>query len=161
MKTIQGIFIMSTFAVMTLMSCDKDDEIGSQGPQGITGPTGPTGTTGNANLITIIDTINSSSWVFDSVPVPPFWFYTSWKTLINIPEITSAVVDSGEVLVYMYGITSNSNYGWIQLPYGVPQLYNWNALHYLNVIEVHYFLSGIVHPNPGTRIFKIIILPPA
>ncbi len=78
--------------------------------------------------------------------------------MIDVPQLTQGILDSGVVLVYLYSITGNSNYGWLLLPYGVPQVYNWNVFHYLNTVEINYVTAFINPPNPGTKIFKIVIM---
>jgi hypothetical protein len=137
------------FLISCLVACKKDEVVGPQGPQG---PSGATGPQGNANIITIIDTSDASWWTsFGSNN-------TNWKALIDVPQITQGIVDSGVVLVYQYSITANSNYGWVLLPYGLHQQYSWNVFYFLNTVEINYYLASLNSPNPGAKIFKIVIM---
>ena len=157
---------MIAFVSLSLLSCKKDEVVGPQGPTGSTGPTGPagstgqtgaTGSTGNANIITVYVTVFSSSWI-NYGTLNEYWRYS-----FSVPQITPAIIDSGVVLVYFYAITGSSNWGWYLLPATIGELFpwQWNAIYYLNTVEIDYITNNPNTLNPGTRNFKIVIMPDA
>jgi len=102
---INKLFI-SIILISSLFGCSKEGPAGATGAQG---PVGASGATGNANVHSRIFTVTQSNWNW--LGSPNFYNYT----LLNVPEITSSVADSGCVIAY---ISFGQNpYTWISMPY--------------------------------------------
>lgn len=136
MKLKFSIAIMLFASIIGLTSCSKDGAAGAQGakgdtgaqgaagPQGPTGPQGPagpagstgaqgpvgaTGATGNANVRSRTFTVTQGNWNW--LGTPDFYNYA----ILDVPEITSSVADSGCVIAYLS--FSQNPYAWISMPY--------------------------------------------
>lgn len=88
MKTLSKIILPAAFIVL-FASCAKD---GEPGPQGPAGQNGINGQDGNANVQSYLFTVYSNMWSGSG---------SNFKyVVLNVPQITQSVVDSGMVLVY-------------------------------------------------------------
>ncbi len=110
-----GVFL----TVLLFASCAKDGATGPAGPAGpqgtngaagTAGVAGPKGDTGTANVI-------YSAWLdatfrVDTTSLPD----SLWFTQINAPKLTAAIVNSGEIKVYM-NLGSSTNPLVVPLPY--------------------------------------------
>lgn len=85
---------------ISFTSCQKEGDTGPVGPAGPTGPTGPTGPagpTGTANVI-------YSDWIdvtFDPTTDEDTGDTLSWSAAIRAEQITSDILNSGEIKVYI------------------------------------------------------------
>lgn len=86
-KTMKNLLILSGTILLFLMSCAKDGE---------TGPAGPPGNDGNANVLSITKIIYANDW--EAVDVNNT---TAFETTVDITELSSKIIESGAVLVYI------------------------------------------------------------
>ncbi|MDX1912408.1 MAG: collagen-like protein [Saprospiraceae bacterium] len=102
MKKVLSMLLMISLA--TFMSCKGEQ--GDTGPAGPAGQNGQNGQDGNANIKTFTTTVSSSNWVeiLDDYS----------EAQVNVPIITSDIVNSGLVMVYM-----QSGSSWTAWPYAV------------------------------------------
>lgn len=161
MKFKYSLLLLICASLITLSSCSKEGAAGAQGakgdtgaqgaagPQGPTGPQGPagpagstgaqgpigaTGATGNANVHSRIFTIAQSNWNW--VDAPDYFNYA----ILNVPEITSGVADSGCVVAYIS--FTQSPYSWLSLPniyYPLSTTGNFISLGTVNLGSVRMF----------------------
>lgn len=130
---------------MMVFGCSKD---GATGATGAMGTNGTNGTNGNANVIGTTNVITTSaSWTSQGSG-------TFWKTTLQIPEITQAVVDKGIVSVFQ-----NYNGGiWDALPY----TYNnrqWNYGFFLGGVNILCVSNnGTAINNPDAQTFRVVII---
>ncbi|HYV91862.1 MAG TPA: hypothetical protein VE978_08765 [Chitinophagales bacterium] len=115
------------------------------------GPEGPPGLNGVANIITYNITTNSSSWSWDGTND---LYYTD----VQIPDITQSVIDAGTVQAFY----SNSDFSYfIALP-STESLLWIGYSYFLGIGEIDYGLTDGTQPaNPGTKYFKMVVIPPA
>ncbi|TVZ52186.1 hypothetical protein [Dokdonia sp. Hel_I_53] len=99
MKTLKKLTYL-TFVVLSLFTtaCSDDGEDGMDGIDGIDGEQGPAGEDGNANV---------SSILLENQTI------TTGNTIIDIPELTQEIYDTG--IVYAY-VTVTGNEYWEVLP---------------------------------------------
>ena len=130
-KFILGVLALTMFAVS---SCKKPKD----------GETGPKGADGNANVIAS-NPVTVSSWTASG---------TAWSANIPFSEVTSDVVNTGTVQVFIqYGSS------WWALPdiNGVNSTsfgFSTGLVKLLNVDS-----DGSATPNPGTQVFRIVVIP--
>jgi hypothetical protein len=134
--------IMAIGFAVTFLSCSKGDT-GATGPAGPTGAagaagaTGATGATGNANVKDSTFTITTAQW--SSIAEYDY-------VAITDPQITAAIVSSGEVSVFWStnGGVSWDNLNWVsENPTGYMMDFNYN----LNTVTM-YFTNNGVAANP-------------
>jgi hypothetical protein len=126
-KTTMNFFVLVVCIAFIALSCKKGDTgpAGATGPAGPAGPAGPTGPAGSANVI-------YSAWLDvafspeddDGDGTPDFY-----SANIKAPKLTSAIVNSGEVKVYL-------NIGVPNDPYVVP-------IPYSNLILSAFYVGNI------------------
>jgi hypothetical protein len=137
---------------LTFTSCKKGDT-GPAGDKGATGNTGATGATGNANVTSI--TLNANSWTWDGVE---YWRSATWT---GVSQLTSAVVNSGAVMLYQ-----NDGNGYFA---ALPITANISAtvqehdffIYSTNTISVFIENSDLSDPNPPPFSYKLVCIPPA
>jgi hypothetical protein len=132
--------VIAVFVIATTMfmgGCAKD---------GATGPAGPAGANGNANVIgTNTVTVNGVNWTALS---------TYFETTLTDADITQAVVDNGVVLVYAQNGTT-----WAALPSTFSSV-SLTFQFYLGNVEIFCAnTDGSQTLNPGTQIFRLVIIP--
>lgn len=132
-KTISTLFLLVTMAFFS--SCTKE------------GPAGPAGKNGNANVVS--SSVTSGSWTY----VAP-----SWEQTFTYPAITSTILNSGAVLVY---VQSGTNF--YQLPYTFYPSSSFSRtftyVHYLGGLKVFVTDSDLTQPSdPGTLTFKVVVI---
>ena len=142
MKTTKSIVMTMLVGVsaIVLNGCSgRDGAPGAQGPEG------------NANVLTMGYSILPSQWAYSS-PV-------LWVDLVD-PDITSNIMNSGAVLVYM-----ESGGNTTQLPitsfYTSPATYTetMTATHYLGNVEIDIEDSDAGAPGtPGPISFKVVTM---
>lgn len=110
MKTLKRISILVMIAsILTTFSCTKE------GKQGETGPQGSAGTNGNANVASLTFDVNS-------------WNWSSNNCNLSATNVTTSIVSSGSVLVYME--TSPYSEQWAAIPLsssGIEIIYSYQV----------------------------------
>jgi hypothetical protein len=144
MKTLKRISILVMIAsVLTTFSCTKE---GKEGPPGPAGTNGTNGTNGNANVIgTNTVTLNSGDWSATGA---------GWYVTLTASGITQDVVDKGIVQVFIqYGTE------WWSLPdlSGINSTQFGFGLGYVQLLNYNSDYSQAT--NPGTKTFRIVIIP--
>jgi len=156
--------VVIAISLLTFNSCKKGDTgpAGPEGPVGPAGPAGPTGTAGangangNANVVSYKTIVNS--WSSQT---------SYWRSIISIPEITSATNTTGAILCYF---SINSGLSWFALPYtqvDPTSNYYLNFNTYNGGITVFWQRdNGTLGSNPNayysTNVnIKTVIIPPA
>lgn len=147
MKKQIRIFGITLLSLMLMANCKKET-----GPKGETGPAGATGTTGIKGDQVFTFTTSASSW--NAVT----WPYSYQETSFPISAINSSVVSGGDVRVYLGDATASA---WTALPYSfITNQYSYIVK--TGQVDVNVTLSNAnMPPNPGTQIYKVIVLPPA
>jgi hypothetical protein len=116
---------LTVFALLLVISviftqCSKDGEAGPAGPAGPAGatgpagPTGPKGDTGTANVIysAWLDVTYAPDTIHNGSIIDTVGFYAN----ITATKLTSAIINSGEMKVYMnFGTTASPDV--VPLPY--------------------------------------------
>jgi hypothetical protein len=126
-----GLFFAVTFS---LSSCKK-------------GPEGPAGKDGNSNVVS--SSITSGNWTYDE---------PSWVQTFTYPAITSDILNSGAVLVY---VQSASNYYQLPYTYYPSSVFSKTItyVHYLGGLKVFVTDSDLTQPNnPGSLTFKVVVI---
>lgn len=102
MKSFTKLLILSTLCAGIFYGCSKDT-----GPTGPQGPAGSTGAPGNANVLTIMDSVNSSAgWTFAG---------TQWYAFFPNPYINSTFLkDGGFAEVFL---STDGGSTWNSMPY--------------------------------------------
>lgn len=172
--------LVFSLIAMFVVACTPED--GDTGPVGPVGPPGPAGggpqgpagedgvdgKDGNANVSSTFYTVQSTDWTGSSVKV-----YS-----INAPELTQSVVDSGAVIVYQkvdtattidgqwstlphsFMATLNSQSGPVAVEFTIRASYDVGVLD-LSVINSYSANVSFTNTFPGTRSFKVVVIPPA
>ncbi len=120
-----------------LTSCSKGNTgpTGSAGATGATGPQGPkgdTGATGNANVIS--QQFSVPAWTYNS----PQWYVN-----LTVSALTSKVLTSGAVEVYL---SPNAGTNWYAMPYmvyGSVADYIGGFVTGLNSVQVTWIYNGV------------------
>jgi hypothetical protein len=101
-KIVMSLSVLTAFFIL-LAGCKGDaGPAGATGTTGPTGPTGATGATGTANVIySNWITVTNSEWSNTGQ------LATSHNKDLTAPGVTTAIVNQGVVLVYMYFDTPN------------------------------------------------------
>jgi len=125
--------------VTLINGCAKD------GKDGAPGPTGATGATGNANVSSATYSTTSSNWGYDGTN--QYWYCN-----LNASSITSSIVSTGAVLVYIETSTNT----WAQLPRTRAISSSYSRIGNVQVISQDTdYTQG---PNPGTQKFKVVTI---
>lgn len=125
---------------------------GAKGDTGNTGQQGPIGPQGNANVSDTTINLASGNWFLSG---------SVYYTDISLPTITSSIVSSGSVEVFMRSTSSTGvwlNMPWIEtISASLFSIYNYNySLGYVRIFKQD---SDLTAPsNPGVRTFKIIVI---
>ena len=106
-------FFLLAAIIVTIFACTKTGPTGATGPTGPTGPTGGTGPTGPQGD-TGVANVRYSQWI--NITWTKAADASAFSNLITAPAITSQIIDSGIVLVYMKDSSNNSPF---LLPYTV------------------------------------------
>lgn len=86
------LYVIVTVVILITGCRGKDGPMGPQGDDGLMGPQGNDGPMGNANVHSVQYQVNTGAWSGNA---------NGYKTVLSVPEITSGIVDSGSVLVYV------------------------------------------------------------
>ncbi|MFC6877042.1 hypothetical protein ACFQZF_11160 [Flavobacterium myungsuense] len=133
---------------MMVFGCSEDGATGANGANGINGTNGTNGNDGNANVFGATNvTTTSASWT-------PSGSGTFWNTTIQIPEITQAVYDKGNVSVF-----KKYNGGiWNTLPYSYNNE-SWNYGFFVGGVNIFCVSnSGKAINNPDAQTFRFVII---
>lgn len=152
MKKFTLLFLAVLFT-MVYSGCKKDP--GPEGPQGETGPAGPQGPqgpAGNANVSSATYVTNSSTWGYDATN--QYWYQT-----LTAPSVTSSIVSTGAVLVYIETSTDT----WAQLPRTIYLSSSYSQsqrfIYWTDNVRIIIQDSDLTQPaNPGTKKFKVITI---
>ncbi|MHB8261150.1 MAG: hypothetical protein ACYDCN_09870 [Bacteroidia bacterium] len=153
MKTLAAGMAVATMILVT--SCGGPQ--GAQGPQGLTGAPGTNGTNGlngNANVITNTSSTSASTWVAVNGN-------TEWDASFTVTAITSTVVTSGTVQLFLGDGTGNT---WYALPSSYKGL-EYNYSYSLNTVAIQVTNDNgslPTLPGNGTGVvqFKFVVIPP-
>jgi len=134
--------IFITALVFTLFSTSCTDEIG-----------------GNANLSTVDFSVQETQWKeTGTFQTAGYGFYVD----LNFPELTSNVISNGMVSLYM-----KVDDAWIPVPvyfyYQVDQYQFQGGFFYRmkqGVFSIDYYENDGETFNPGTQIFRLVIVQP-
>jgi hypothetical protein len=161
MKTITRIFGMFLMAVAIIFmdACKGEKgDVGPAGTAGANGTNGAIGATGPAGAA-----IYSSAWS------TPTWTYNSqykyYSTTITAPQITQAIIDKGDVQVYIKiddKQVRNLPYFDIWTANGntITQVITHNASADGKILMSSGFISPNVNPG-GNPQFRYVVIPPA
>ncbi len=105
MKNLKSVLAITTL-ILFITSCEKN-EPGVAGPQGAQGPQG------NANVNSVNVAVNTSDWELYLNPLGG----NDWVAQKSVSIITSSVVSSGAVYVYLRKTYSNGGYYYQALPF--------------------------------------------
>lgn len=157
MKTSNSIFVIliSFIFAISFTSCEKGDT-GDPGPQG---PTGPIGPPGSVNVVSKTVTVNSGDWVLYSNPLGGN-MKGSQKA---VPEITSSIVSTGAVMVYLRQSYNTGGYYYQALPFNrVVDSNNMRSYHFsisTNLLNLFIEETDNSIGSLGTYTYKVVIIP--
>lgn len=135
---------------MLVFGCSKDGATGATGANGINGANGANGTNGNANVYgTNSFPVTSGNWTASSAN-------TQWITVLNVPQITQAIVDKGTVSVFWY-ISNTSGSGWYALPISFGNVSVSYAMT-LGQVGIIYASSGGAITNPSGQTYRVVVI---
>jgi hypothetical protein len=110
---------------------------------------------GNADIRTVDFAVQNSQWIeYNTFGQPDYGFYVE----LDFPEITGNVVENGMVTLYMkYGES------WTPIPFNY--YYSTYAGGYFysiknGVLSIDYYESDHQTENPGTQLFRLVIVQP-
>jgi hypothetical protein len=164
--------IIALIALVTLtLGCGKDGAIGPEGSKGdkgdtgatgangtngatgATGATGVAGATGNANVKTDLFTLQTADWLSGAV----YWFGTGAQVAEGYTSkyydrantlITTDLLKTGMVLVYMQSAPTISANQWVPLPLSFADNFSANGYNYNYAYEtfegkvrLHFFFT--------------------
>ncbi len=117
--------------------------------KGDTGPAGAQGPAGNANVISSTITVNGTNWSLSG---------SEWDYSYTTSSMTQNNVDKAAVMCYLSVGSGN----WAALPFTVTDrefafVYSLNSISFAVLSASG--STGI--SNPGTLVFKYVIIPPA
>lgn len=153
-KSILSLLFTSVLA-LTFIACEKGDtgDPGPQGPQGAQGPPG------SVNVISKTITVSSSDWILYSNPLGGY-MKGSQK---SVPEITSSIVSSGAVMVYLRQSYVSGGYYYQALPYNwVINSNNMRSYHFsisTNLVNLFIEEADNTLGSLGSYTYKVVIIP--
>jgi hypothetical protein len=132
----KSLLLLSCIFLLTFSACKKE------------GPAGKDGKDGNANVQSATFTV--ASWNYSS---------PSYYADINYSAITSGIINSGAVLVYL----SNGSGGYSQLPLTIypSSAYSetFETVTAPGLVRIYITDSDLTAPNtPGTLSFKVVVI---
>jgi len=142
MKKLKSTLLLVVIASMfTMFSCTKEGKQGPAGPAGANGINGNDGINGNANVSSATYTGN---WINQGGG--------EWDVTLNIPTITSTVLNSGSINTYL---SADGGQSWIALPTYA------NPVSMLVVYQVSTVGIAAVGGTsaPTATLFKVVIIP--
>lgn len=143
------IILLSAVFIAMLTGCKKET-----GPVGPTGPQGPQGIQGNANVHSYSFAAAPNNW--NTTSSPPAYFVS-----LSVPELTSEIMNSGAVLVYMQ-VAGNTNYTQLPVTSYVSSGYSetFEVSNTVGVVKVFRSNSSLTLPPALTTnvTFKVIVI---
>jgi hypothetical protein len=126
-------------ASASIISCAKDGETGPQGPAGVDGKNG------NANVIGKTSTIVSFNYSSTQ---------NTYNAIINCPEITQNILETGMVLVYEK-VANNQWMAWNANVGTTYYIYNFR----LGEVTLEYRNTAGITTNEGNKEMRVVIVP--
>lgn len=173
---------LAILPLLFLISCEgPTGPQGPEGPRGPQGPEGPQGPAGNANVVSDTVTLENADWETGRI-----YFQTSSNSSIsrsaleatlNVPEITSEIVEGGMVQVYFKTIEGfgREPSAWTPLPYralafGSEYFYNLTYTYKEEEMTLYYYYTPNGSENTAPNVsdaelpdytFKYVVTAPA
>lgn len=119
-------YLFFLLTVTMIISCSKEGPAGPQGAAGIQGPQGTPGQQGNPGPVGTANVIYSD-WL--SYDLKAGIYYALYYARIDAPKITQAILDKGDIKIYV----SSSGQVW-PLPY--PQMPDFSYRFSIGVIDL-------------------------
>jgi len=128
---------LSMMIIATLGSCKKGD-------------TGAAGVDGNANVNSVTWTINTTDWQWDG---------TSKLNYVTIPdpEITSDIVSTGTVSVFITANPANTNWNALPLTLWSNPSYNYGFVYSYNQLQITFSNTNLASATPNATIYAKIV----
>ncbi|MCC6287294.1 MAG: hypothetical protein IT249_05365 [Chitinophagaceae bacterium] len=160
--TLQSLATIMLAITILLSSCGKEGPQGPQGEQGATGATGATGAQGAVGTANVIysdwlDATFTADTLHDGSTIDTVGFYTT----IDAPKLTTDILTSGEMKVYINLGTADDAYI-APLPYFSP--YNGVTIEpnfYAGSIDIYSNLNVSTATQNGSkyRQYRYILIP--
>ncbi len=122
---------------------------------------GPTGPPGSANITSERFVFGSFSWT-DEVLINQ----NTKVAILEVPEITEDVIDSGMVTVYanLPGTGGNTGLAWTALPYtfrtGASTLHVYGYSIGVGQVKLRFHRTDNVAPGIPSSDFRVVVMPP-
>jgi hypothetical protein len=172
MKAKSSLTLLASLVLITFIftQCQKGG-VGPAGPAGPTGPagaagspgsTGPKGDTGTANVIYSpwLDVTYTADTVHNAPPDPPI-DTVGYYADITAPKLTNAILNSGEIKVYVnLGTSTTPNV--IPLPYfDIYSLFNINPDYSFQKISLYADINASTYTQSGQKKqqYRYILIP--
>lgn len=157
-----GYLVLLSLFVIGLAGCIKGDmgpqgEKGDNGANGATGATGAQGPAGNANVSSETFNVSSGDWN-SSYSINGSTYYYTLSVALNAPIVTSDIVNSGVVEVFML---SGSSGNWLELPwiyrdFGPTEIYNFS--YNTGTVNILDYISDGTEPIAAGGKFKVVAI---
>lgn len=112
-------------------------------------------TGGNADMSTVDFIVQSSDWIeYGTIGEPGFGYAVD----LDFPEITNNVIENGMVTLYM-----KIGESWTSVPFNYFYSDYQGGYFYsmkFNTLSIDYYESDHQTLNPGTQIFRLVIVQP-
>jgi hypothetical protein len=155
------IILYLLIAVITFLAgCAKDGATGptgSQGPAGTNGSNGTNGTNGtNGNSNVQSSTFTVTAWTQHQNGT-----FIFEEAVLNVPNISQNIVDSGTVLVYTHNYSGTN--AWDAMPFTFPDTttngaYYYNYSYDVGAVTISVSCYGFAPVIPSSSEFKVVIL---
>lgn len=150
MKKINTLIAAAVLATC-MSSCTKE---GPAGPAGAAGTNGANGANGNANVKTYVVTLSPSNWIYNGTN-------KQLTSTVYVSGITQAIVDSGDVRVFMENTSQAGT--WYAMPYtevvSATLFSTYNYEHKQDSVRLIKMDGDYTVPNQvSTRKFKILVI---
>ncbi len=131
-------FILIILVALSLFSVSCTDEVG-----------------GNADMSTVDFSVQSSEWRENgTIGDQDYGFYVD----LNFPELTNNVIQNGMVTLYM-----KAGESWVSVPFNYFYSSFQGGYFYsmkVGTFSIDYYESDHQTVNPGTQIFRLVIVQP-
>lgn len=151
------LFVLAATMMVFLSQCSKEGPQGPAGAQGTAGPKGDKGDKGDVGAANVMSkTFQAADISWSSTTI----FGTNYKVAtLNIPQLTSSIVDNGIVMVYGAFLFGEP---WTALPVsifesGVTRYFFFSVK--TGSVVLRYSQSNNVSPGSPSVAFKVVIVP--